>query len=97
MTPSEAVQAYRIKNEFFRDELVAEMCMKIVTHYMKLQQEELELWDSDPEEFSKYLDGLYPRARRLMAQGGKRWRRLEKRSVFLKTIEVKRTKINKTL
>lgn len=55
VTPSEAVQAYRIRNEFFRDDVVANICMKIVTHYMKLQQKELELWDSDPEEFSKFF------------------------------------------
>lgn len=44
-------EAQRIKNEFFQNEILAEICRKLITHYFLLNREDLLLWDSDPETF----------------------------------------------
>lgn len=46
-----AIEANRFKSEFFTNEMLAEICMKLITHYFLLTREDLLLWDSDPESF----------------------------------------------
>lgn len=45
------LEADRIRAEFFTNEMLAEICMKLITHYFLLSREDLLLWDSDPESF----------------------------------------------
>lgn len=40
---------------FFAANTLTEMCRKLVTHYFLLTREDLELWDSDPESFGKFV------------------------------------------
>lgn len=47
----ETLRAHQIKVEFFQPSTLTEMCRKLVTHYFLLKQEDLELWDADPETF----------------------------------------------
>ena len=44
---------------FFRVEILTEICRRLVGHYFLLTQEELQIWDSDPEEFSMTIIRLY--------------------------------------
>lgn len=47
----ETLRAHQIKVEFFQSSTLTDMCRKLVTHYFLLKQEDLELWDADPETF----------------------------------------------
>ncbi|KAK4881631.1 hypothetical protein RN001_004950 [Aquatica leii] len=47
----ETLRANHIKIEFFQTSTLTEICRKLVSHYFLLKQEDLELWDSDPETF----------------------------------------------
>ncbi|KAF5275843.1 hypothetical protein FQR65_LT04081 [Abscondita terminalis] len=47
----ETLRAHHIKVEFFQTNTLTEICRKLVSHYFLLKQEDLELWDSDPETF----------------------------------------------
>lgn len=44
-----------MRQEFFTPETLTEICSRLVTHYFLLTPAELELWDTDPENFGKYL------------------------------------------
>ncbi len=46
-------EGHRIKSDFFRREVVKEICERLISHYLPLTPEDLALWDSDPEEYSK--------------------------------------------
>ncbi|XP_043468445.1 importin-11 [Leptopilina heterotoma] len=45
------LRAYQLKQEFFTPETLNEICKRLVTHYFLLTPADLELWDSDPENF----------------------------------------------
>lgn len=47
----ETLRAHQIKIEFFVTNTLTEMCRKLVAHYFLLKQDDLELWNSDPETF----------------------------------------------
>ena len=49
------MRANQLRQEFFTPETLAEICSRLVTHYFLLTPAELELWDTDPESFGKYL------------------------------------------
>ncbi|XP_076047855.1 importin beta11 [Oratosquilla oratoria] len=53
----ETVEAYKIKTEFFTDSVLAGMCHKLISHYFLLTQEDLDVWDSDPEGFCMEVEG----------------------------------------
>lgn len=47
----ETLRAHQIKMSFFQDSTLTEICRKLVTHYFLLTQDELDMWDADPETF----------------------------------------------
>ncbi|XP_044739459.1 importin-11 [Chrysoperla carnea] len=49
---SETLRAHQIKMNFFQPNTLAEMCRKLVSHYFLLKQDDLEMWDADPETFA---------------------------------------------
>ncbi|XP_017775673.1 PREDICTED: importin-11 [Nicrophorus vespilloides] len=48
----DTLKAYQIKSDFFQPNTLTVMCKKLVSHYFILTQEDLELWDADPETFA---------------------------------------------
>lgn len=52
----ETLRAHEIKTTFFNTETLNAMCRKLITHYFLLTQQDLQLWDSDPESFGKYRE-----------------------------------------
>lgn len=48
-------RACALKQKFFTPETITEICTRLVTHYLLLTPSDLELWDTDPENFCKYL------------------------------------------
>lgn len=48
----ETLRAHQIKMGFFQPNILAEICRKLVSHYFLLKQDDLELWDADPETFA---------------------------------------------
>ncbi|XP_071542766.1 importin-11-like [Panulirus ornatus] len=51
------LEAFRIKSEFFTSSVLAGMCHKLISHYFLLTQDDLEVWDSDPEGFCMEVEG----------------------------------------
>lgn len=49
------LRAHEIKMAFFTADTLTEICRKLVTHYFLLTYDDLELWDSDPESFGKFV------------------------------------------
>ncbi|KAG8035764.1 hypothetical protein G9C98_001420 [Cotesia typhae] len=47
-----AQRVHQLKQEFFTPEVLKEICSKLVTHYFLLTQEDLQMWDTDPENFA---------------------------------------------
>ncbi|CAK9800995.1 IPO11, partial [Anthophora plagiata] len=45
------LRANQLKQEFFTPEILTEICSRLVTHYFLLTPADLELWDTDPENF----------------------------------------------
>ncbi|XP_033230848.1 importin-11 isoform X2 [Belonocnema kinseyi] len=45
------LRAHQLKQDFFTVEALNEICNRLVTHYFVLTPSDLELWDSDPENF----------------------------------------------
>ena len=45
------LEGSNMKREFFTDTTVIEICGRLVSDYLPLSRDELELWDSDPEEY----------------------------------------------
>lgn len=46
------ISAHAIKSEFFRQATVSEICTRLISTYLPLTPEDLELWDEDPEGFA---------------------------------------------
>ena len=46
------LEAHEAKMRFFTRDTLTEICRRLVGHYFLLTQEEVQSWDSDPEEFS---------------------------------------------
>lgn len=51
----ETLEAHKIKSSFFTYPTLTEICRRLVTHYFLLTDEELTMWEEDPEGFSKKL------------------------------------------
>ena len=49
--------AHRLKTEFFTESVLVGMCHKLILHYFLLTQDDLEVWDSDPEGFCMDVEG----------------------------------------
>lgn len=47
----ETLRAHQMKTTFFQQSTLTEICRKLVTHYFLLTQDELDMWDADPETF----------------------------------------------
>lgn len=45
------LEASHIKNDFFTPEILEHVCTKLITHYFLLTKEDLQLWETDPENF----------------------------------------------
>jgi len=50
---SDKFRAQHITTSFFQPETLTAMCHKLVGHYFLLTPEDLQLWDSDPENFGE--------------------------------------------
>ncbi|XP_027527254.1 importin-11 [Neopelma chrysocephalum] len=48
----ETLEAHKIKTAFFTYPTLMEICRRLVTHYFLLTQEELTMWEEDPESFT---------------------------------------------
>lgn len=48
----ETLRAHQIKTAFFQPSTLTEMCRKLVSHYFLLTQDDLDMWDTDPETFA---------------------------------------------
>lgn len=48
---AESSRADGIIREFFQPDILSVVCKKLISHYFILTQEDLELWDADPEAF----------------------------------------------
>ncbi|KAM9590593.1 importin-11-like [Morphnus guianensis] len=48
----ETLEAYKIKTAFFTFPTLMEICRRLVTHYFLLTEEELTMWEEDPEGFT---------------------------------------------
>jgi len=46
------LEAHRIKQEFFRPETINEICTRLISNYLPLSGEDLQLWDEDPEGYA---------------------------------------------
>ena len=51
-------QAYKIKMQFFTYNTLTEICQRLISQYFLLTSEDLNTWDTDPEEFCKFI--FYP-------------------------------------
>ncbi|KAF7694787.1 hypothetical protein HF521_006510 [Silurus meridionalis] len=49
---AENLEAHRIKSDFFTHSTLSEMCKRLVCKYLLLTQEELNMWEEDPESFA---------------------------------------------
>lgn len=49
----ETIEAHKIKMAFFTYPTLTEICRRLVSHYFLLTEEELTMWEEDPEGFSK--------------------------------------------
>jgi len=49
------LRACQLRREFFTPEILTEICTRLVTYYFLLTPTDLEMWDSQPENFGKYL------------------------------------------
>jgi len=48
-------QARLAKAEFFNESVAARICAGLVTSFLPLSSDDLQLWDTDPEEYGKLL------------------------------------------
>jgi len=46
------IAAYKIKSQFFQANTVSEICRRLITDYLLMTKEDLELWDDDSEGFA---------------------------------------------
>lgn len=53
------LRAHEIKMAFFTADTLTEICRRLVTHYFLLTYYDLELWDSDPESFGKFVSCVW--------------------------------------
>ncbi|KAF2368699.1 Importin-beta N-terminal domain [Trinorchestia longiramus] len=53
----EALQAYKIKSEFFTNSVLEQICHRLITQYFLLSRDDLEVWESDPEMFCTEVEG----------------------------------------
>ena len=53
-----AAEAIEVKRMFFATSTVETICKSLVGKYLPLSQEDLELWDADPEEYGALLNLL---------------------------------------
>lgn len=51
MKNSPTLEADQIKREFFDPPTVTEICKNLISKYLPLSRDDLELWDSDPEQY----------------------------------------------
>lgn len=51
ITTCPAYEAHCIRQEFFDQSTVTEICTNIIAVYLPLSKEDLELWDADPEQY----------------------------------------------
>jgi hypothetical protein len=49
------LEAYRIKSEVFTPESLSLMCRQLIENYLLLSQEDLHVWETNPEEFGNRL------------------------------------------
>lgn len=50
----ESLEAHKIKTAFFTHPTLTEIGRRLVSHYFLLTEEELAMWEEDPESFGIY-------------------------------------------
>ena len=50
---SPSFQGHTIKTEFFEPTTVTEVAKCLISQYLLLSKDDLELWDADPEQYGK--------------------------------------------
>lgn len=50
----ESLEAHKIKTAFFTHPTLTEIGRRLVSHYFHLTEEELTMWEEDPESFGNY-------------------------------------------
>jgi hypothetical protein len=50
---SPSMEADKMKREFFDAPTVTEICKSLISKYLPLSRDDLELWDSDPEQYGE--------------------------------------------
>uniref|UniRef100_A0A2P2HZB5 Importin-11-like n=1 Tax=Hirondellea gigas TaxID=1518452 RepID=A0A2P2HZB5_9CRUS len=53
----EALEAHEIKSEFFTHTVLQQICHRLITRYFILSRDDLDIWESDPEEYCTEVDG----------------------------------------
>lgn len=53
----ESLEAHKIKTAFFTHPTLTEIGRRLVSHYFLLTEEELTMWEEDPESFGAYESG----------------------------------------
>ena len=51
-----SVAAHHTKKDFFQPSTVEEICKCLISQYLLLSKDDLELWDSDPEQYGKNFE-----------------------------------------
>ncbi len=51
ITGTPTYQAHCLKQEFFQPSTITEICKCLITTYLPLSKDDLELWDADPEQY----------------------------------------------
>ena len=50
---SPALEADKIKRDFFDPPTTTEICKSLIAKYLPLSRDDLEMWDTDPEQYGK--------------------------------------------
>lgn len=49
------VEAHKIKTDFFTLPVLSEICQQLLSRYFLLSENDLEIWENNPEEFGKKI------------------------------------------
>ena len=55
MKNSPTLEADQIKREFFDPPTVTEICKSLISKYLPLSRDDLEMWDTDPEQYGNFI------------------------------------------
>jgi hypothetical protein len=56
---SPTLEADKIKRDFFDPPTVTAICKSLISKYLPLSRDDLELWDTDPEQYGKEIIKMF--------------------------------------